>query len=158
MGAGAMGALCGAHLARAGHDVLLVDVAEPVVRAVAADGVVVGDEAVPVAITADPAGQAPCDVVLFFVKTYDTKAAAALARPLVGPGTHVATLQNGVGGDEVLARAFGEERVLQGITYQGATVLAPGRRRPYLGQRPTAGAAGAPARDRVPPASAARRR
>jgi len=132
VGAGAMGCLFGAHLAEAGHDVLLVDADEAVVQAVAADGVRIDDRSVPVPITGDPAGEAPCDVVLVLVKTYDTAAAADRARPLVGPGTAVATLQNGIGGADVLAAAFGGERVLAGVTYQGATVLAPGRIRHHM--------------------------
>jgi 2-dehydropantoate 2-reductase len=127
-----MGSLFGAHLAGAGHDVLLVDVDPAVVRAVAADGVLVGDRAVPVAITADPDGHGPQDAVLVLVKTYDTAAAAELARPLVGAATTVATLQNGIGGADALAEAFGAERVLAGVTYQGATVLAPGRIRHHM--------------------------
>ena len=66
------------------------------------------------------------------MKTYDTAAAAALAAPLVGPVTVVATLQNGIGGADVLGEAFGPERVLAGVTYQGATVLAPGRIRHHM--------------------------
>jgi 2-dehydropantoate 2-reductase len=130
MGAGAMGALFGSHLAAAGHDVLLVDTDERVAGAIARDGVVVhdGDErrSVPVPVTTDPSGHGAHEVVLFLVKTYDTAAAAELARPLVGHGTVLATLQNGVGSDDVLAAAYGDDRVLLGVTYQGATVLAPG--------------------------------
>jgi 2-dehydropantoate 2-reductase len=132
MGAGAMGSLFGAHLADAGHDVLLVDVDPAVVAAIGAGGVRIGERSVPVAVTADPAGHGPCDVVLVLVKTYDTAAAAALARPLVGPATVVATLQNGIGGADVLAEAFGAERTLAGVTYQGATVLEPGRIRHHM--------------------------
>jgi 2-dehydropantoate 2-reductase len=132
MGAGAMGCLFGAHLARSGHDVLLVDVDPGVVAAIEADGVRLGEETVRAAITADPSGEAPCDAVLVLVKTYDTAAAAALAAPLVGPDTTVATLQNGVGGSDVLVEAFGAERVLAGVTYQGATVLGPGRIRHHM--------------------------
>ncbi len=132
MGAGAMGALFGAHLAEAGHDVLLVDVDPAVVAAVGAEGVRVDDRPVAVPITADPAGHGVRDLVLFLVKTYDTAAAAALARPLVGPATTVATLQNGIGGADTLAAAFGADRVLAGVTYQGATVLAPGRIRHHM--------------------------
>jgi 2-dehydropantoate 2-reductase len=132
MGAGAMGSLFGAHLAKAGHDVLLVDVDPVVVAAVEADGILVGERAVPVPITADPAGRGTCDAVLALVKTYDTAAAAELAAPLVGPGTVIATLQNGIGGADVLVEAFGAERVLAGVTYQGATVLAPGRIRHHM--------------------------
>jgi 2-dehydropantoate 2-reductase len=136
MGAGAMGALFGAHLAAAGNDVLLIDIDDAVVRAIAADGVVVEDgdttRAVPVPVTGDPAGHGVHDVVLFLVKTYDTPAAAELARPLVGEGTAIATLQNGIGGADMLADAYGPERVLAGVTYQGATVLAPGRIRHHM--------------------------
>jgi 2-dehydropantoate 2-reductase len=132
MGAGAMGSLFGAHLAAAGHDVLLVDVDPAVVAAIGSDGVRIGDRSVPVSVTADPAGHEACEVVLVLVKTYDTAAAAALARPLVGPATVVATLQNGIGGADVLAEAFGAGRVLAGVTYQGATVLGPGRIRHHM--------------------------
>jgi 2-dehydropantoate 2-reductase len=132
MGAGAMGSLFGAHLAEAGHDVLLVDVDPVVIAAVEADGILLGERAVPVPITADPAGHGTCEAVLVLVKTYDTAAAAELAAPLVGPGTVVATLQNGIGGADVLVEAFGAERVLAGVTYQGATVLAPGRIRHHM--------------------------
>ena len=132
MGAGAMGSLFGAHLAEAGHEVLLVDVDPAVVAAVEAVGIVLGERAVPVAITADPAGRGTYDAVLVLVKTYDTAAAAELAAPLVGPATVVATLQNGIGGADVLGEAFGAQRVLAGVTYQGATVLAPGRIRHHM--------------------------
>ena len=132
MGAGAMGSLFGAHLAGAGHDVLLVDVDPVVVAAVDADGILLGERAVPVPITADPVGRGTYDAVVVLVKTYDTEAAAALAAPLVGPATVIATLQNGIGGADVLAEAFGPERVLAGVTYQGATVLAPGRIRHHM--------------------------
>ena len=132
MGAGAMGSLFGAHLAAAGEDVLLVDVDPAVVAAIGAEGVRLGDRAVDVPVTADPAGHAAVDAVLVLVKTYDTAAAARLARSLVGPETTVATLQNGIGGADVLIEAFGPDRVLAGVTYQGATVLAPGSIRHHM--------------------------
>jgi 2-dehydropantoate 2-reductase len=132
LGAGAMGSLFSAHLAAAGHDVLLVEVDPAVLRAVEQEGVRIGDRAVRVAITGDPAGHGPQDAVLCLVKTYDTASAARLAQPLVGPSTTVATLQNGIGGADVLAEAFGAGRVVAGVTYQGATVLAPGRIRHHM--------------------------
>ncbi len=132
MGAGAMGSLFGAHLAAAGEDVLLVDVDAEVVAAIERDGVAMGERSVPVPVTADPAGHGVCDAVLFLVKTYDTVAAARLAAPLVGDATVVATLQNGIGGADTLAGVFGPGRVLAGVTYQGATVLAPGRIRHHM--------------------------
>jgi 2-dehydropantoate 2-reductase len=50
--------------------------------------------------------------------------------------TLVVTLQNGVGNREILAAALGEERVGQGVTALGATLLGPGRVR-HAGQGTT---------------------
>ncbi|HEX2257088.1 MAG TPA: 2-dehydropantoate 2-reductase N-terminal domain-containing protein, partial [Afifellaceae bacterium] len=46
--------------------------------------------------TDDPAEIGPVDFVLFAVKLWDTKAAAATLAPLIGPETRVLTLQNGI--------------------------------------------------------------
>jgi len=43
------------------------------------------------------------------------------------PESQVLTLQNGVGNLEILQDVFGKERVLGGVTAEGATVLGPGR-------------------------------
>jgi len=50
--------------------------------------------------------------------------------------TLVVTLQNGVGNREILAEALGAERVGQGVTALGATLLGPGRVR-HAGQGAT---------------------
>lgn len=131
IGAGAMGSIFGACFAEAGLDIVLVDVAEPLVEKIRADGVTVvrGEEerAVKVPATTDPGGVGPVDAVVVFVKCYQTDAAAGLAKPLVGAGTIVASLQNGWGNEEVLARHFGPERIVAGVTYNSGTVLELGR-------------------------------
>lgn len=55
-----------------------------------------GDFQVQAPATDDPGDVGPCDFVLFCVKTFDTDAAAARLGPLVGDGTAVVSLQNGV--------------------------------------------------------------
>src|SRR5262249_54941324 len=62
-----------------------------------------GDFVVQVPATDDPAEVGSCDFVLFCVKTFDTDAAAARLGPLVGEGTAVMSLQNGVENEEKLA-------------------------------------------------------
>jgi 2-dehydropantoate 2-reductase len=130
VGAGAMGSIFGAALARGDHDVILVDVAESLVGTVNANGVTIvrGDEraTTPVAATRDPASFGVADLVVFFVKCYHTAAAAENARPLVGPDTVVASLQNGWGNGDVLAAAYGPEQVVVGVTYNSGLVLEPG--------------------------------
>jgi 2-dehydropantoate 2-reductase len=105
--------------------------------------------------TADPAAIGPCDAVLVLVKAHQTAWAADQASLLLKPlgqveirdwrlesaayqfpisnlqspiaPTLVVTLQNGVGNRELLAEALGANRVGQGVTALGATLLGPGR-------------------------------
>jgi 2-dehydropantoate 2-reductase len=69
-----------------------------------------------VRITADPATVGPCGVVMVCVKGYHTESAIRGSLPLVGPGTLVLSVQNGLGNLEVLAETVGPERVVGGIT------------------------------------------
>ncbi len=131
VGAGAMGAIFGARFAQAEHDTVLVDVAKPLVEKLNADGVTVvrGEEETTTRIpaTTDPASVGAVDAVVFFTKCYHTASAAELARPLVGPDTIVASLQNGWGNGDVLAAAYPAEQVVVGVTYNSGTVLELGK-------------------------------
>lgn len=131
VGAGAMGAIFGARFAQGGHDVVLVDVAAPLVEKINADGVAVvrGDEETTTRVpaTSDPSSLGPVDLAVFCVKCYHTPSAAQLARPLVGPDTVVASLQNGWGNGDVLAEVYPPEQIVVGVTYNSGTVLGVGR-------------------------------
>lgn len=131
VGAGAMGSIFGARFARAGHEVVLVDVAQPLVDTINAKGVVVvrgDDETVTrVPATTDTASVGLVDIVVFFTKCYHTRAAAEGAKPLVGPDTVVASLQNGWGNGDVLASIFPPEQLVVGVTYNSGLLQGPGR-------------------------------
>ena len=131
VGAGAMGSIFGARFHQAGHDTVLVDVVQPLVDTINADGLIVvqgDDETVThVPATTDPAAVGPVDIVVFFTKCYHTSAAAEGARPLVGPDTVVASLQNGWGNGDVLAAAYPPGQVVLGVTYNSGLVQGPGR-------------------------------
>jgi 2-dehydropantoate 2-reductase len=131
VGAGAMGSIFGARFSQGGHDTVLIDVAEPIVEKINADGVTVvrGEEerVTRVPATTDPASVGPVDLVVFFVKCYQTASAAEAARPLVGPGTVVASLQNGWGNGDVLAEVFPPEQIAVGVTYNSGLLQAPAR-------------------------------
>jgi hypothetical protein len=64
--------------------------------------------------------------VLFCVKTYDTNTAVGLMRPLIGQGTVIWPLQNGVESPERMGRVVGEEHVIGGTTYVSSTIESPG--------------------------------
>ncbi len=131
VGAGAMGSIFGARFSQAGHDTVLVDVAEPLVQTINADGVTIvrgeKETTTRVPATSDPGTVGVVDVVVFCVKCYQTPSAAELARPLVGPHTVVASLQNGWGNGDVLATAYPAEQITVGVTYHSGLVQAPGR-------------------------------
>jgi 2-dehydropantoate 2-reductase len=125
-----MGSIFGTALVRGGDEVTLVDVAQPLVDKINADGVTVvrGDDRSTsrVPATNDPTSVGVVDAVIFFVKCYHTAAAAELAQPLVGPDTVVASLQNGWGNGDVLAAAFPPEQVVVGVTYNSGLIVEPG--------------------------------
>ncbi len=59
----------------------------------------------------------PVDLVLVGLKAYANDHLAELTRPLVAAKTTILTLQNGLGNEEVLATAFGEEHVVGGVAF-----------------------------------------
>lgn len=128
VGAGGVGGYYGGLLAAAGHQVTFVARGEHLDALRRQGGLrlraVHGEVFAPAAATDRPVELA--DLVLFTVKSYDTRTAAELMRPAVGPQTAVLSLQNGVDNEEVLARLYGADRVLGGVVYILATIAAPG--------------------------------
>jgi 2-dehydropantoate 2-reductase len=128
-GAGGVGGYFGGRLAQAGAEVHFIARGAHL-RALREHGLTVrsvkGDFQVPARATDDPADIGPCDFVLFCVKTFDTDAAAARLGPLVGDGTAVVSLQNGVENEEKLARAVGEDHVMGGAAFIFAGIAGPG--------------------------------
>ena len=129
MGAGAVGGYLGGLLARAGNPVILIDLGEHL-HAIQANGLQIrsqrGDFTVAVDATDQTTDVGPVDLVLFTVKTYHNEEAIPLVRPLMGDGTAVLTLQNGVDSWEQLQAALGRGKVLPGAMYLEAKVEAPG--------------------------------
>jgi Ketopantoate reductase PanE/ApbA len=64
--------------------------------------------------------------VLFSVKAFDTEAAAARLEPLLGKGTAVLSLQNGVDNEDKLAQAIGPDHVMGGAAFIFAGKAGPG--------------------------------
>jgi 2-dehydropantoate 2-reductase len=130
IGAGAMGAIYGAALTEAGLETVLVDVSPTVVDRLNRDGLIIvgaGEKrTVYVKAATPPVESGPVDIVMFFVKCYQTDSAALAAMPLVGPETVVVSLQNGLGNGDILAQRYMAKQIVVGVTYHSATVLEPG--------------------------------
>ena len=119
LGAGSIGSLFGALLARAGNDVTLIG-REEQVRAINENGLkVVGVEEFEVRPKASIlAPSEPPDLLLLATKSYSTKTALECARKCIGPETWVLSIQNGLGNEELAMKYT--ERVIGGITTNGA--------------------------------------
>lgn len=131
-GAGAMGGLFGAYLAKAGQDVHLIDVLRPAIEAINRDGLAVEEKDGSTLVlrpraTDDPGSVGSVDLIINFVKCYHTDAAIRSAMPMIGEGTSILSLQNGWGNADRIAALAGRDRVLVGLTYHSGTLLGPGR-------------------------------
>lgn len=140
IGAGAMGSLFGGLLSEAGMAVWLIDVWKAHVDVINQKGLTIEREGKsrvvrPRAVT-DPQAAGQADLVIVFVKSTQTAAAARTAAQLAGSSGVVLTLQNGMGNADLLGQVVAPEQVLAGTTAHGATMLEPGRIR-HAGVGPT---------------------
>jgi 2-dehydropantoate 2-reductase len=130
LGPGALGCLFGGFLARAGEEVTLLDYRPERAEKLSAKGLTIvtpTDEfQVPITATTYPETIGPADLLIVLVKAFATTEAAQTARPCVGEQTSILTLQNGLGNIEALTEIFGAERVIGGVTSNGATLLSTG--------------------------------
>lgn len=119
IGAGAMGCLFAARIALGGAQVMLVDVDEGRLAAIAREGIHLTDDAgersVPIATGTAPDATGPFDLILLFTKGMHSAAAIRSVAHLAASGAYVLTLQNGLGNPEIIAQVFPEVRILKGI-------------------------------------------
>ncbi|AWN46189.1 2-dehydropantoate 2-reductase [Methylobacterium terrae] len=132
VGCGAMGSVYAALMASAGHDVHAVTLWADHAAAMRERGLRVegasGDRTVRLAgAGTTTAGIGPCDLVIIATKAFDVAAAAAACAPLIGPGTVVQTIQNGLGSPETAAASIDPDRIAVGVVGGfGASMRGPG--------------------------------
>jgi 2-dehydropantoate 2-reductase len=129
-GAGGVGGYFGGRLAQAGHSVAFL------ARGAHLDAIrrhglrvesLAGDfEVRPAEATDSPAEVGPVDAVLLCVKAWQVRQAAAALPPLVGPGTFVVPLENGVEAADETGAEIGAERVLGGLCRVMSYIAQPG--------------------------------
>lgn len=129
VGAGAVGTWYGARLLLAGEDVRFLMRSD--LEHVRRHGLVLrthdGDRHLPdVRAYGSTAEIGPVDVVLVAAKTTANAAMPDLVRPLVGEGTWIVTLQNGLGNEEFFAARFGAERLAGMLCFVCLNRIAPG--------------------------------
>ena len=130
IGAGGIGGIYGASLAKAGADVTFVARGAHL-AAIRANGLKIeGDRGetliTPAQATDDPAQIGVVDYVIFCVKLWDVESAGAAIKPIVGPQTAVIPQQNGVDAHERLIPILGREAVMGGTAWVTGSIIAPG--------------------------------
>ena len=126
LGAGAMGTIVGAHLARAGHSVVML-VRERRARQIQADGLRLKglvDFAVPVPTISNPTDLQRAAVFILTTKAIDTAAILAPYRHAT-IGTAL-SIQNGVMKNELLAAAFQDAHILGALSNFSGELLPSG--------------------------------
>jgi 2-dehydropantoate 2-reductase len=129
IGAGALGLYYGAMLQRGGHDVRFLLRRD--FEVIAGSGLHVtsprGDFHLEnVQCFRNPAEMGAVDLAVVGLKTFANDALISLVAPLAASGAAILTLQNGLGNEELLAAAFGADRVLGGVAFLCSNRGAPG--------------------------------
>jgi 2-dehydropantoate 2-reductase len=130
MGSGGVGGYFGGKLAMGGADVHFVARGAHL-NAMRSHGLIIEGDPAPfhlprVQVTDDPTSIGIADYVFLAVKLWDTAAAIAQVKSIVGPGTTVVSFQNGVLKDRYLIDAFGASRVMGGVGYVATSIDRPG--------------------------------
>ena len=129
-GAGAIGGTLGAYLARAGHDVTLVDTVREHVDAVNSRGLSISGPIATFTTTPLPAYtpdtvQGTWDTIILATKAQHTEAAARALLPHLSPTGCVVSAQNGLN-ELTIAKVVGEARTVGAFVNFGADYLEPG--------------------------------
>lgn len=132
VGTGAMGSVYAALLARAGHEVWVLDVWKEHLEAIAATGLRVTGasgsyvvEGINVGHRPEDAG--PCDIWIVATKAHSVEDVAPQITPLLRPDSVVIAFQNGLGAADRLTRYMPERHVMLGIAEGfGSSIPDPG--------------------------------
>ncbi|MFM7524506.1 MAG: ketopantoate reductase family protein [Betaproteobacteria bacterium] len=128
VGAGAVGCYFGGMLARAGQPVTLIG--RPLhVDAVRRNGLRLEtqtfDEIVALEASTEPAAVSSADVVLFSVKSTDSRQTAQQIAPFLSPQAVVLSLQNGVENADII-RSVLPQQVIASVVYVATEMAGPG--------------------------------
>ncbi len=131
VGPGAMGCLYAAFLSKTKGEIWLLDKDKERAEKIKEKGITIegvsGSWQVKPNAASDAKEIGTADLVIIGVKSYDTKPAIAQCKPLIGDHTSVLTLQNGIGNIEIIGEVIGHDKVIGGVTNQGATLLNTGQ-------------------------------
>jgi len=131
VGPGAMGCLFAAFLSKSKEELWLLDRNKDNAAKINESGIFLEDASgtwqTKLKATVNVADIGKADLILICVKSFHTKQAVEQVMPLLQQNTKIMTLQNGIGNIEIIAELAGEDRVIGGITSEGATLIETGK-------------------------------
>ena len=142
IGAGPVGCIVAAFLARGGYQVTLCDVVpallEPALDpGIALEGADNFQAKVSRTITrVEELADDPPDVIVVTVKATALPLLASVLEPFVAEGRYVISWQNGIDTERILAQALGNKTVMRAVVNFGSLLLAPGRVQVAFHHRP----------------------
>jgi 2-dehydropantoate 2-reductase len=131
VGPGAIGCLFAAYLAKSKEEVWLLDKNKERAAKINESGISLEGESgswqIKVKTSSCPQDIGKADLILICVKSFHTKATIEQIKPLLTEETKILTLQNGIGNVEIISELAGEEKVIAGVTNEGATLIDTGK-------------------------------
>ncbi len=129
-GAGGVGGYFGGRLARVGEEVVFIARGEHL-QQIQSNGLQIDSlkgnfHVTPAQAKDDPRQVGEVDAVILGVKAWQVPEAARAMQPMIGAGTCVLPLQNGVEASEQLVEILGREHVLGGMCRISSLIKAPG--------------------------------
>jgi len=67
------------------------------------------------------------ELILLFVKSFDTQTAIQDIVSLITENSYIMTLQNGIGNAEKIAKFIDERKIIVGVTAIGSAIVKPGQ-------------------------------
>lgn len=129
VGAGAIGGFLGGMLSRQAHNVSFVARGEHLLK-MQENGLLLKrsgkQETVKGHFTQSLEKISEADLILFTVKSTETRLTALDMAPYVNKDTFILTFQNGVNNEEILSEIFDEDQVLSGAAHISAQIESPG--------------------------------
>ncbi|WP_020678332.1 ketopantoate reductase family protein [Geopsychrobacter electrodiphilus] len=142
IGAGPVGCIVAAFLARGGYQVTLCDIQPSLLEPALNPGIVLsGAEDFQARVTktltrVDALAEDPPDVVIVTVKATVLPIIASALEAVVGPGRYVVSWQNGIDTELVLAERLGKKHVMRAVVNYGCILEGPAEVRLAFHHRP----------------------
>jgi 2-dehydropantoate 2-reductase len=142
VGAGPVGCIVAAFLAKGGYDVTLCDVIPALLEPALNPGIIVeGSDNFQAGVSrittrVDDLVTHPPDVVIVTVKATALPLIASALDGFAGEGRYVVSWQNGIDTERVLSTTLGARSVMRAVVNYGCTLLKPGHAHMAFHQRP----------------------